>query len=176
MFLRRVLTNAPPLPGLTCWKYRMVNRLPSTRMAEPFLNWLVDIMLESSPSRRSADCGSGPSAIRAGQLVSISAGQHSWPTAEVLMAHRAIGSSLLRDVVNPAQTPRYYRTVSSPVSRTWRRQLSGCTHQDFPGGGEPDDDRYTIVRKPEGLDDSLGQVPGRGDVAVGAHAGDYRIH
>jgi hypothetical protein len=29
-----------------------VNRFPSTRMAEPFLNWLVDIMLESSPSRR----------------------------------------------------------------------------------------------------------------------------
>src|ERR687897_3486742 len=46
MFLRRVLTKAPPLPGLTCWKNRMVNRLPSTRMADPFLNWLVDIMLE----------------------------------------------------------------------------------------------------------------------------------
>src|SRR5918911_5350393 len=52
MFLRRVLTKAPPLPGLTCWKYRIVNRFPSTRMAEPFLNWLVDIMLENSPSRR----------------------------------------------------------------------------------------------------------------------------
>src|SRR5919107_5809287 len=52
MFRRRVLTKAPPLPGLTCWKYRIVNRLPSTRMAEPFLNWLVDIMLASSPSWR----------------------------------------------------------------------------------------------------------------------------
>src|SRR5829696_4728691 len=52
MFLSRVLTNAPPFPGLTCWKNRIVNRLPSTRMAEPFLNWFVDIMLESSPSRR----------------------------------------------------------------------------------------------------------------------------
>src|SRR5215212_2824182 len=52
MLRSRVLTNAPPLPGLTCWKDRIVNRLPSTRMAEPFLNRLVDIMLESSPSRR----------------------------------------------------------------------------------------------------------------------------
>src|SRR5215208_2664633 len=52
MFLSLVLTKAPPFPGLTCWKNRIVNRLPSTRMAEPFLNWFVDIMLESSPSRR----------------------------------------------------------------------------------------------------------------------------
>jgi hypothetical protein len=59
----------------------------------------------------------GPSAIRACQLVNISAGQLSWLTAEVLIAHHATSSSLLRDVVNPAQTPRYYRTVSSPVSR-----------------------------------------------------------
>jgi len=29
-----------------------VNRLPSTRMAVPFLNWLVDIMVGSSRSRR----------------------------------------------------------------------------------------------------------------------------
>src|SRR5215212_11653614 len=52
MFLSLVLTKAPPLPGLTCWKNRIVNRLPSTRIADPFLNWLVDIMLENSPSRR----------------------------------------------------------------------------------------------------------------------------
>src|SRR5918997_6938527 len=52
MFLSLVLTNAPPLPGLTCWKYRIVNRLPSTRMALPFLNWLVDIMPDYSPSKR----------------------------------------------------------------------------------------------------------------------------
>jgi hypothetical protein len=38
MFLSRVLTNAPPLPGFTCWKWMMVKRLPSTRMALPFLN------------------------------------------------------------------------------------------------------------------------------------------
>src|SRR4028119_461908 len=47
MLRSRVLTNAPPLPGLTCWKNRMVKRLPSTRMALPFLNWLVDIMPEA---------------------------------------------------------------------------------------------------------------------------------
>src|SRR3712207_256831 len=57
MFLSRVLTNAPPLPGLTCWKYRMVNRFPSTRMALPFLNWLVDIMPDNSPSKRLVSIG-----------------------------------------------------------------------------------------------------------------------
>src|SRR5918997_5985074 len=79
MFLSRVLTNAPPLPGLTCWKNRIVNRLPSTRIAVPFLNWLVDIMVGSSRSRR------------------------------------LIFSADPRGV-NPAQTRRYYRTVSLPVS------------------------------------------------------------
>jgi hypothetical protein len=49
-------------------------------MAVPFLNWLVDIMLESSPSRR------------------------------------LIFAAILRGV-NPAQMPRYYRTVSLRVSR-----------------------------------------------------------
>src|SRR5918998_5632390 len=91
MFLSRVLTKAPPLPGLTCWKYRIVKRLPSTLIAVPFLNWLVDIMLGSSPSRR------------------------------------LIFAGVLRGV-NPAQTPRYYRTVSLRVSRRLRLQ-------DFPGEG-----------------------------------------
>src|ERR671920_2649811 len=98
-------------------------------------------MLECSPSRRTADCGR---ALPQSALVSISAGQLSWLTAEVLMAHRAIGSGLLRNVVNPAQTPRYYRTVSSPVSRKWRHQVSGRRLQVFPGRGEPEGDKYTI--------------------------------
>src|SRR5829696_2301395 len=88
IFLSRVLTNAPPLPGLTCWKYRIVKRLPSTLIAVPFLNWLVDIMLGSSPSRR------------------------------------LIFAALLRGV-DPAQTPRYYRTVSLPVSPALLRVCDG---------------------------------------------------
>jgi len=90
-------------------------------MAEPFLNWLVDIMLESSPSwrpifavvphgvRRMAQ-GLPPCAIPA--LVSTSAFQ----LVSFLLA--ADGSS---------QAPRYYRTVSSPVSREGSYQLFGCS-------------------------------------------------
>src|SRR6187200_1513732 len=38
-----VRTNAPPLPGLTCWNSRILKTVPSTSMWLPFLNWLVEI-------------------------------------------------------------------------------------------------------------------------------------
>ena len=38
-----VRTNAPPLPGFTCWKSTILNTLPSTSMCVQFLNWLVEI-------------------------------------------------------------------------------------------------------------------------------------
>src|SRR3954462_9881562 len=37
-------TNAPPLPGLTCWNSRILKTVQSTSMWLPFLNWLVLIM------------------------------------------------------------------------------------------------------------------------------------
>src|SRR5919107_3947045 len=127
-------------------------------------------MLECSPSRRTADCGR---ALPQSALVSISAGQLSWLTAEVLMAHRAIGSGLLRNVVNPAQTPRYYRTVSSPVSSRWRHQVSAFwLIADGVIGTVEEYARPSLLR----TNDSLDQVPDRGDVAVGAHAGDHGIY
>src|SRR5918995_270241 len=39
-----VRTNAPPLPGFTCWNSTILKTLPSTSMWVPFLNWLVLIM------------------------------------------------------------------------------------------------------------------------------------
>ena len=36
-----VRTNAPPLPGLTCWNSTMRHTPPSSSMCMPFLNWLV---------------------------------------------------------------------------------------------------------------------------------------
>src|SRR5918912_984675 len=39
-----VRTNAPPLPGLTCWNSRILKTVPSTSMWFPFLNWFVLIM------------------------------------------------------------------------------------------------------------------------------------
>src|ERR687888_2522972 len=36
-----VRTNAPPLPGLTCWNSRMRQTEPSSSMCIPFLNWFV---------------------------------------------------------------------------------------------------------------------------------------
>ena len=42
-----VRTNAPPLPGLTCWNSRILKIVPSTSMWLPFLNWLVLMMVIS---------------------------------------------------------------------------------------------------------------------------------
>src|SRR5207248_10991797 len=36
-----VRTNAPPLPGLTCWNSRILKMVPSTSMCVPLRNWLV---------------------------------------------------------------------------------------------------------------------------------------
>src|SRR5207248_5272208 len=36
-----VRTNAPPLPGLTCWNSTMRQTAPSSSMCMPFLNWFV---------------------------------------------------------------------------------------------------------------------------------------
>src|SRR5919198_3928129 len=48
-----VRTNAPPLPGLTCWNSRILKIVPSTSMWLPFLNWLVEITAsKASLSRR----------------------------------------------------------------------------------------------------------------------------
>src|SRR6185312_6598809 len=40
--LSLVRTNAPPLPGLTCWNSTILKTVPSTSMWEPFLNWFVE--------------------------------------------------------------------------------------------------------------------------------------
>src|SRR3954471_15865521 len=45
--LSLVRTNAPPLPGFTCWNSTILKTVPSTSMWVPFLNWLVLI----TPSR-----------------------------------------------------------------------------------------------------------------------------
>src|SRR5919106_1386166 len=39
--LSLVRTNAPPLPGFTCWNSTILKTVPSTSMWVPFLNWLV---------------------------------------------------------------------------------------------------------------------------------------
>src|ERR1700759_168721 len=39
-----VRTNAPPLPGLTCWNSTILKIVPSTSMCDPLRNWLVEIM------------------------------------------------------------------------------------------------------------------------------------
>src|SRR4051794_7775847 len=44
-----VRTNAPPLPGLTCWNSMILKTVPSTSMWFPFLNWLV-LITASKPS------------------------------------------------------------------------------------------------------------------------------
>ena len=41
MFFTFVRTNAPPLPGFTCWNSTMRQTPPSSSICIPFLNWLV---------------------------------------------------------------------------------------------------------------------------------------
>jgi hypothetical protein len=95
-------------------------------MAVPFLNWLVDIMVGSSRSRR------------------------------------LIFSADLRGV-NPAQTRRYYRTVSLPVSLEPRWDNSTEGEPLIAEGG------LCSSPPPENVSD-------RGDITVGAHARDYGVH
>src|ERR1700689_736491 len=64
-----VRTNAPPLPGLTCWNSRILKIVPSTSMWLPFLNWLVLIMgvsgrytVVDAPPQRSSRLPSAPMA------------------------------------------------------------------------------------------------------------------
>src|SRR4051794_6311001 len=48
-----VRTNAPPLPGLTCWKSTMRQTVPSIPMCIPLRNWLVLIVSATArPSPR----------------------------------------------------------------------------------------------------------------------------
>src|SRR5215203_5633077 len=50
-----VRTNAPPLPGLTCWNSRILKTVPSMSMWLPFLNWLVLMDTIGSCGERSHD-------------------------------------------------------------------------------------------------------------------------
>src|SRR6266516_1888341 len=49
-----VRTNAPPLPGFTCWKSTMRQTSPSSSMCMPFLNWFV-LTVSAIAGRRLAD-------------------------------------------------------------------------------------------------------------------------
>src|SRR5919198_6052714 len=55
-------TNAPPLPGFTCWNSRMRHTEPSSWMCIPFLNWLVLTVSATSPS-----LGNGYELLREGR-------------------------------------------------------------------------------------------------------------
>src|SRR5438552_510687 len=50
MCLSFVRTNAPPLPGLTCWKSTIVYGLPSWTIRSPFLNSAVDTCIATNLS------------------------------------------------------------------------------------------------------------------------------
>src|SRR6478609_7810761 len=52
-----VRTNAPPLPGLTCWNSRILKTVPSTSMWLPFLNWLLLISVDQPFLEPNLECG-----------------------------------------------------------------------------------------------------------------------
>src|SRR3954464_2252513 len=57
-------TNAPPLPGLTCWNSRILKTVPSTSMWFPFLNWLVEITPAEASRARVDATAAGVAAAR----------------------------------------------------------------------------------------------------------------
>ena len=88
-----VRTNAPPLPGLTCWNSRILKTVPSTSMWLPFLNWLVLII-----------CG-----------------QDSWPTvAKALQQQRSLSGIGFPD--RERRRPGPCRAVRAAQARPRRRR------------------------------------------------------
>src|SRR3954462_6950510 len=65
-----VRTNAPPLPGLTCWNSMILKTVPSTSMWVPFLDWLV--LSTSSEASPLDDAHGGP--LGPGAPVGVEAG------------------------------------------------------------------------------------------------------
>src|SRR5829696_7120431 len=79
--LSLVRTNAPPLPGFTCWNSTILKTVPSTSMWAPFLNWLVLIICD----RKARACARTPSRarhsaadldLRPGREWAVAAGTH----------------------------------------------------------------------------------------------------
>src|SRR3954463_11532416 len=57
-----VRTNAPPLPGLTCWNSTMRHVWPSSAMCIPLRNWFVETtsaMSAGQSSRRATTVAGG---------------------------------------------------------------------------------------------------------------------
>src|SRR4051812_25335476 len=77
-FLSVVRTNAPPLPGLTCWNSTTAQRAPSRLSTRPFFRSLVEAM----------SCLGVESVKRGGDRASLPAGH----------VNRRIGSGTSRDV------------------------------------------------------------------------------
>src|ERR1700680_99613 len=64
-FLRRVRTNAEPLPGLTCWKSTTVQRLLSNTIVTPVRKSLVEISVLLSIGDRTWASDARPNTGRA---------------------------------------------------------------------------------------------------------------
>src|SRR5918911_3758184 len=52
-----VRTNAPPLPGLTCWNSTIRQTSRSSSMCIPFLNWFVETVSATAADVRSSAAG-----------------------------------------------------------------------------------------------------------------------
>ena len=76
-----VRTNAPPLPGLTCWNSTTLKIVPSTSMWLPFLNWLVEITTgegsEAARRRHRADERDSASCTREDGRLRLARHRHS---------------------------------------------------------------------------------------------------
>src|SRR5919199_1923841 len=112
-------TNAPPLPGLTCWNSRILKTVPSTSMWFPFLNWFVLIM--------------------AGRAQGTSTRGRYIPTLEPPARCRYVGRERPRRLLDagtgarPAPAPAERRAACAPDGGRQRPGVRGAVRAPSPG-------------------------------------------
>src|ERR671932_2516019 len=112
-------TNAPPLPGLTCWNSRILKTVPSTSMWFPFLNWFVLIM--------------------AGRAQGTSTRGRYIPTLEPPARCRYVGRERPRRLLDagtgarPAPAPAERRAACTPDGGGQRPGVRGPVRAPSPG-------------------------------------------
>src|SRR4051812_2397348 len=114
-----VRTNAPPLPGLTCWNSMILKTVPSTSMWFPFLNWLV--LITSSKPSPLADAHGG--SLGPGAPVGVEAGHRERVAA-------------LREGLGAGQTEQAVAGVAAGEDAAATLERRGAGNRQLAGAGD----------------------------------------
>src|SRR5919198_1800659 len=166
-----VRTNAPPLPGLTCWNSRILKTVPSTSMWLPFLNWLVEIMVNRlSASDVETDCAPVPCASRPferiepvwgtaraepfgtitamGELTLTTTLQRRGPAAAVVLTAEQVADLGEGRKAFPVQATINEHTWAGRVARMGGEFVLGLNRQVRTGAGVEAGDEGTVAITP----------------------------